>query len=262
MCIVSLHLPSLFIFFVQNFRDFPVVRFLFQSRLRYGSHHLETEQDPCQDFERQTNKSTEGAERVRRTPGMLSPTPSLLWACVNNLSPSAILVYFFCSKFQRLSCRQIPFSEPTPLWASIIWKPNRILVRILRDKPTNPQRALSVSEGPLKTVSLHEGVDCHKERLTGRSQCPTGCMAALGCSFRCPTCKLGFRHESEFVRHQSKKKPCLPPGESRFYCKVCDVSFPGQARLDAHLRSSSHREKQASVPTSSAPEISSDNAAI
>ena len=76
-------------------------------------------------------------------------------------------------------------------------------------------------------------------------------MAALVHRYRCPTCKTGFRHESEFLRHQNKKKPCLPPGEFRFRCDVCDVSFPGQARLDSHLRSPAHKEKLASLPTAS-----------
>ena len=90
-------------------------------------------------------------------------------------------------------------------------------------------------------------------------------MSVTAIKYRCPTCKLGFRHESEYTRHQNNRRPCLPPGDSRFSCKVCGVCFKRQAKLDAHLASKKHLARQAEIdgrddPTSSElqPESSRD----
>ena len=62
---------------------------------------------------------------------------------------------FFLFKISETFLSSDSFFRADSAMAPIIWKPNRILVRILRDKPTNPQRAPSVCEGPLKCCRLH-----------------------------------------------------------------------------------------------------------
>ena len=67
--------------------------------------------------------------------------------------------------------------------------------------------------------------------------------------------------------HQNKKKACLPPGDSRFYCEVCDVTFKRQAKLDAHLLSKKHLAQQAEItaregPATPAPQPESSRAQV
>ena len=78
-------------------------------------------------------------------------------------------------------------------------------------------------------------------------------MLAVSVKHRCPTCGLGFKHECDFIRHQTRKTPCLPPGESRFHCDICDVSFKRQAKLDTHLLSKKHLALKAELDAREAP---------
>jgi hypothetical protein len=65
-------------------------------------------------------------------------------------------------------------------------------------------------------------------------------MSGVLSRYTCQTCGHNFKHESQFLRHQNKKNPCLPPGQSRFQCAPCDATFPSTAKLEAHLRSRGH----------------------
>ena len=89
-------------------------------------------------------------------------------------------------------------------------------------------------------------------------------MSGVLLRYTCQSCGHCFRHESQLLRHQNKKNPCLPPGQSRFYCELCDASFPSNAKLEAHLRSRGHKtrveehrtdaEGQSSVETPAQPQ--------
>ena len=80
-------------------------------------------------------------------------------------------------------------------------------------------------------------------------------MQVAGPRYKCSTCNLEFRHESEYIRHQNNKRPCLPPGDSRYCCKVCDVPFKRQAKLEAHFLSKKHLARQAEIDAREAPAI-------
>ncbi len=62
-------------------------------------------------------------------------------------------------------------------------------------------------------------------------------------SYKCETCKLSFKHKCDFLRHQTKKKSCLPPGRSRYVCDLCTRTFSRSAKLQAHLKSAAHRAR-------------------
>ena len=68
-------------------------------------------------------------------------------------------------------------------------------------------------------------------------------MAQMKPSYKCETCQLSFKHQSEFLRHQNNKRSCLPPGRSRYVCDLCTRTFSRSAKLQAHLKSAAHRAR-------------------
>ena len=68
-------------------------------------------------------------------------------------------------------------------------------------------------------------------------------MAQMKPSYKCETCQLSFKHQSEFLRHQNNKRSCLPPGRSRYVCDLCTRTFSRSAKLQTHLKSAAHRAR-------------------
>ena len=56
--------------------------------------------------------------------------------------------------------------------------------------------------------------------------------------FKCLKCNKEFQYESEFIRHQNKKKDCSPNQD--YQCKYCSKTYQYESKILEHRKTKKH----------------------
>ncbi len=55
--------------------------------------------------------------------------------------------------------------------------------------------------------------------------------------YKCNKCSKKFKYNSEFIRHQNKKNPCI---KENLRCNICNIKFSRRGHMDEHNKTKKH----------------------